>query len=113
MYPYYVKMTEKELTTINSFDKDEEFIIHSLKTVLDNLNLADLCSFFGYAENKLCLNKRNHLYVVYQGERNIMYEPFDTYDIKEACLEMIYRIAGSQSECEKITKLFTKNISVM
>lgn len=86
---------------------NKDYYLNKLDNILQSEGIpSNYYSFFGYAEEAVCLEELTHSFLVYTGERWNRYEPREHLDIISACHDIISRLSDSNSkEKELMNKL--------
>lgn len=85
----------------------EPTLIQILMESLRQFDIPDgFCSVGEYAEEAVCLEKADSSWIVYEGERGKKYNIKTHRNCREACCDIISRVAQSDDSEKEITDLF-------
>lgn len=83
------------------------FVLQVLIRALEKFHISERSYSLGeYAEETICLVKNDLSWCVYGGEKGLKHDIKIYEDCKNACLDLISRIAESNDDEEKLTDFF-------
>lgn len=87
----------------------EQSVLRVLERVLrSNGILSEQYSVGGYGEECVCLERTDHGWEVYDGERGQHYAPFTSLNLRAACLQMLDRLAESDVQSQAMQNEFRR-----
>jgi hypothetical protein len=90
---------------------NEEFVKNCFIELMDNVGIPK--SYYclnGYQEEAACITKQENKWIVFEGERAIKYNIKQFENIKDACIDIIKRIAKSNDDYLYLKENFEKTL---
>lgn len=90
--------------------KNKDYYLNKLDNILQSEGIpSSYYSFFGYAEEAVCLEQLTHSFLVYIGERCNKEDSRKHLDIVSACYDIISRLSDSESQEKRLKNKFLKD----